>query len=245
MLVAHRYRFFGSPQDGARWSLDDEEVTHALKVLRLESGAEIEVMNGKGEVCVARLVVTSKSKAHAEVVSTESFPEDTVERAILLGALKPGDIDELIAPLVEMGVDRLIVFRQDDTPQFRVSDQAGERWQRLVRAAVKQSKRPWTAVVEVAEGLEEAVAMTRPGAQKWYLDPDAETDLITLTTELREPVSFVALVGGEKGLSRRESELAHKNGFIPVRLGPWVLRAKTAAVGAAVFLGMLPRQSGR
>lgn len=243
--MGHVYRFFGEKISEGHWKLDDDEVTHALKVLRLEDGEMIEVMNGKGLTASGKLHVQSKSKASAIDVTEKYLPQDSFARSILIGALKPGDIDDLIAPLVELGVDQIIVFRQDDTPHFRVNASSHERWQRLVRSAIKQSKRPWLVTVEAFESLDAALVKTNGFTQKWLLSPDGSRDFIDTTKDLRHlgGGGIAALIGGEKGLSEREESLALHAGFDRVRLGPWILRARTAAPAAAVFLGMLPRQS--
>ena len=241
-MAAHIFRFFGQKNPASNtWLLNEDELTHALKVLRLSDGALIEVMDGAGNLCAARLSIESKSKAHA-VVMTESFAaKDTVRRDIIVGALKPGDIDELIAPLVELGVDRIIVFRQEDTPHFRVNDSSSERWERQVKAALKQSKRPWMVTVEAVDGLNAAIELVKDCSHKWVLSPEATEDFLAVASSVTSVTGAVALVGGEKGLSPREESAASAAGFLPVKLGPWILRARTAAPAAAVFLGMLPR----
>jgi 16S rRNA (uracil1498-N3)-methyltransferase len=240
--MAHTYRFFAERVSAGQWRFEDEEATHALKVLRLDAGTVIEVMDGRGMVGVGTLSVESKSKVFAVDVVETMTAQDPVLRCVILGALKPGDLDDLIAPLVELGCDRVIAFRQDDTPRFRVADGARERWQRLVRAAVKQSKRPVLASIDVVDSLEEALALVEKASHKWILLPGAARDLLTVTQELDGVTGMAALIGGEKGFSAREESTAKSAGFLPVRLGPWVLRARTAIPAAAVFLGMLPRK---
>ncbi len=244
--MAHKYRFFAEKISHGSWQLEDEEVIHALKVLRLPDGETVEVMDGKGVTGTGRLHIESKSKLFVQEVIETCHEKDPCTRVILLGALKQGDVDDLIAPLVELGVDRIIVYRQDDTPKFRVSDNSSERWQRLVRSALKQSKRPWSVTVEAFDSLDEALAEVTAYKNKWMLSPDAKDDLLTVSASLdksRVALGLAALIGGEKGLSPREEALSKAAGFTPVRLGPWVLRARTAAPAAAVFLGMLARQS--
>ncbi len=247
-MAAHVFRFFGQKkssanrtQDANSWSLDEDDVIHALKVLRLTDGALIEVSDGAGHLCAARLQIESKSRASAAVIAESFTPKDPVSRTIIIGALKPGDVDDLIAPLVELGIDRIIVFRQEDTPHFRLSDQASERWERLVKAAMKQSKRPWMVSVEAADGLSAALDRVSDCSHKWVLSPEAPGDLLTVAPSVTSSTGAVALIGGEKGLSPREEATAQAAGFAPVKLGPWILRAKTAAPAVAVFLGMLPR----
>lgn len=244
--MAHTYRFFAEKISSGCWQLEDEEVTHALKVLRLPEGETVEVMDGQGVTGIGRLDIESKTKIFVSDVVETCHEKDICSRVILLGALKHGDVDDLIAPLVELGIDRILVYRQDDTAKFRVSDHSAERWQRLVRSALKQSKRPWSVTVDAFENLDEAVKEVSSFKWKWMLSPDAKDDLMTVSSAVdgaHAPLGLAALIGGEKGFSQREDSVARTAGFLPVRLGPWVLRARTAAPAAAVFLGMLPRKS--
>ena len=239
--MAHLYRFFGELTAAGKWRLDEEEVVHALKVLRLGDGTLIEVMDGQGNVGSGPMAIESKSKATIAQVADQFTAKDLATRCIMIGALKPGDVDDLIAPLVELGVDRIIVFRQEDTPHFRLNDAAAQRWNRLMRSAVKQSKRAWMVPVEAVESLQAGLSLVTSYQHKWMLTPDAQRDLQTISATITKLVGAVALIGGEKGLSPKEEMEAKASGFQGVRLGPWILRARTAAPAAAVFLGMLPR----
>lgn len=240
--MAHIYRFFGQKTSEGLWTLDDEEARHAVKVLRLTDQSQVEVMDGRGRVASGRLVIESKSKVTVLDVRETYTKKDTFNRSILLGALKPGDVDDLIAPLTELGVDELIVFHQSDTAQFRLSDGAMERWKRLVRSAVKQSKRPWELDLKSAVDLSSAIKTAQGGPIRWMLTPDADADVFQEVSQVTAgSPGITVLIGGERGLSKVEESLALEQGYKPVRLGPWVLRARTAAQAAAVFLGMLPR----
>jgi 16S rRNA (uracil1498-N3)-methyltransferase len=47
------------------------------------------------------------------------------------------------------------------------------------------------------------------------------------------------LVGPEGGISAAEAELARRSGFMPVSLGPRILRSETAGLAMAVILQYL------
>jgi 16S rRNA (uracil1498-N3)-methyltransferase len=243
--MAHIYRFFGQRVSPGVWCLDDDEAHHALKVLRLVQNDLIEVMDGQGQVAVGRLVPESKSKALIHDAVETKIDKDLFERRIILGALKPGDLDDLISPLVELGIDQIIIFHQSETAQFRISDSAVQRWKRLVRSAIKQSKRPWDVKLTCVSDLASALDLTSDVECRWMLTPDAQVDVLSELPAL-EPTcgGVVMLIGGERGLSETEESLAVGRGFRSVRLGPWILRARTAAQAGAVFLGMLPRPPG-
>lgn len=239
--MAHQYRFFGEKDASGVWKLEDDEAHHAIKVLRLSDGEMVELVDGKGTVVTGRLVLESKSKAALAEASEVFTPKDSFCRCIVLGALKPGDVDDLIAPVVELGADKLIIFHQTDTAQYRTSDSALDRWQRLIRSAVKQSKRPWSVDIASASSLTAALDLTKDLSHRWILVPGAKDDLISLLPSASSGVGVSILVGGEKGFTQVEQDQALASGYKPVRLGPYVLRARTAAQAAAAFLGMMPR----
>jgi 16S rRNA (uracil1498-N3)-methyltransferase len=57
----------------------------------------------------------------------------------------------------------------------------------------------------------------------------------------RPATSVTVLIGPEGGLTNAEQEAAVAAGFLPVRLGPRVLRTETAAIAA---LALLQREFG-
>lgn len=239
--MAHVYRFFGTKQSSNNWQLEEDEARHALKVLRLSDGDIVEVVDGLGAVVSGRIRIESKSKVFVTTTEELFTPKDLFTRYMLMGALKPGDVDDLIAPLTELGVDKLIIFRQVDTAQFRLSESAAERWQRLARAAAKQSKRAYTLEIVCSPDVSAAMDLVKDVTHRWILEPKAEVDLLSIVPNVSSGSGLAVLIGGEKGLSEAETLQATRQGFQPVRLGPWILRARTAAQAAAVFLGMMPR----
>jgi 16S rRNA (uracil1498-N3)-methyltransferase len=50
--------------------------------------------------------------------------------------------------------------------------------------------------------------------------------------DLAAPTRMLLLIGPEGGLSPQEMELARSREFLPVRLGPRILRTETAALAA-------------
>jgi 16S rRNA (uracil1498-N3)-methyltransferase len=57
--------------------------------------------------------------------------------------------------------------------------------------------------------------------------------------QLEQPNSVTILVGPEGGLTEDEVELAQEYGFIPLALGPRVMRTETAPVAALTIFNYL------
>jgi 16S rRNA (uracil1498-N3)-methyltransferase len=106
-------------------------------------------------------------------------------------------------------------------------------WQALVVAACEQSGR--SVVPEVHEALE-LTRYLRSGTDdrlRLVLSPDARE---SLAGHAGMPGRVELLIGPEGGLDEAEIVRAGEAGFMPVRLGPRVLRTETAGVVALAVL---------
>lgn len=256
--MSHRFRFLGEESKPGTWILSEDEAHHLQKVLRLSVGTEVEVTNGRG---LWALGVVQEIKSKEVLIATESSQVEAehAPRLILaIGALKPGGIDEILPMLTELGADEVLVFGQDDAQKSRLAPKALERWQRILIQAVKQSKRSRVPTLRVLRSVDELIAseVTRADLggdidlgqrHVCLLNEHATQSLaanlrLTWQERLREseeamarlgaPGQLLLIAGGEKGFSGRELALFAALHVPRVKLGPFILRAVTAAVAA-------------
>lgn len=233
--MKHCYRFFGAKD--STWCLDGFELDHALKVIRLKVGESFEIFDGKGRL--AKAVVTEADKKQLSFrIDGESYePSEEACFSIALGALKPSTYDDLLPPLVELGVSRIVLFQQEHVSKDRLSDKNLERFQRIVISAAKQSKRVWLPDIMVKDDILQAIESL--DGKKYVLMPDSRVHLsqalalINPVDQKSQKSSIGVIIGGEKGFS--ESELAKTKNIETASLGPHILRAWTAAVAAAAL----------
>jgi 16S rRNA (uracil1498-N3)-methyltransferase len=159
-------------------------------------------------------------------------------------ALVKGERGELAVELAtEAGVDAVLpwraarcVARWERGPR---GDKALQRWRATVTAAAKQSRRAWVPEVALpVDTAELARRCTGPGLAL-VLHADAEIALTELAAELPAAGEILLAVGPEGGVSDEELATLAGAGAHPVRLGPQVLRASTAAAVALGALGVL------
>ncbi|HEX7951460.1 MAG TPA: RsmE family RNA methyltransferase, partial [Burkholderiales bacterium] len=112
-------------------------------------------------------------------------------------------------------------------------------WQNLVIAACEQCGRNRVPQVGPVLGLPDWLAqldMPTPSDEaRLLLSPGAAHSL----REVAPVARMTLLVGPEGGLSSVETQLAQSRGFIPVRLGPRILRTETAALATLSALQAL------
>lgn len=234
--MSHLFRFHGQRRGVGDWILLPEEWHHLLKVLRLERGSLFEISDGSGWTAWARLAVSGKHEGSLELQNEVFTPALPPEQQVTIGlaAIKPQSLDEIIPPLVELGLDRLLVFPYAGMAKSRLNEKVFERWQRIVAAASKQCKRAWWPEIIWLESFDEFLSEGRSYAYRLLLDPQGEQLLADWLPEAAG--SVLAAIGSEKGFSEEELRLLKTEGFEATRIEGAVLRAMTAALATTTLL---------
>lgn len=239
--MSHVFRFHGQRSPVGSWQLFPDEWYHLLKVLRVSVGTRFEICDGFGWSAQAKLVGLGKHEGNFELEAEIFSPALPSERQITLGlaALKPQSVDDIIPPLVELGLDRLLVFPYAGMAKGRLGEKIFERWQRIVAAAAKQCKRPWWPELVWLESFEEFLSTSQSFPHRLLLDPEAPTLLADFQAQTAGPV--IAAIGSEKGFSEEESRQLLSVQFRPTRIEGAILRAITAALATTAILRQNPQ----
>ena len=223
-------------RSGAKLALPEQAAHHAARVLRLREGDPVILFDGRGGEYEASLYMPGRDRVVAEVGAKRDIERESPLEVTLVQAVSTGEkMDYTVQKTVELGVaaihpvlaSRSVVRLAGDREAKRVA-----HWRRVAIAACEQCGR--NRVPPVAEPV--TVDRYRPPAQgaKILLSPAG-------TRSLREfeqgPITLAA--GPEAGFSEEEEALLMRAGFIPVRLGPRVLRTETAALAALAALNAL------
>lgn len=224
---------------GDRLRLDGPEGRHAATVKRLRVGEPVLVGDGRGGLARARVAGTGRDTVELAITGRERV-EPPRPRVLLAQALVKGDRGELAVELAtEAGVDEIVpwraarcVARWEDGPR---GARALARWRGTAREAAKQSRRAWVPPVGEPVGTAELARRVERFAGTALVLHEAAADAVS---DLRWSGSGDVLlaVGPEGGVTDAELAQLTAAGARPVRLGPEVLRASTAA---AVALGAL------
>lgn len=241
-------RFFCPPEHarlapGARFPLPEEVAHHAVRVLRLPSGAEITLFDGEGGAWRARLSkVGAGGMAHAEVIAflpheVESPLAVTIVQALPESADK---MDWIVEKSCELGATAVIpVISQRSVVRLSAERMVRRHahWQAVAIAACAQCGRNRVPRVAMPRPYFDFLAETRESsALRLLLEPKAETGLSQLSPPAQE---ILLLIGPEGGFSDEERTAAERVGFLPLALGPRVLRTETAGLAALAALQTL------
>ena len=228
-------RFFLArlPAAGETASLPPAEAHHALHVLRLKSGAPVELFDGQGGS--AEAAIASVSHGAVTVTVLRALPPRRRQGPLIhLGFAQPKGkrLDWLLEKATELGAASLtpVRFERSVAGAEGLAAAARERWLGHCIAAAKQCGLDYLPRLEPPAGLEEFLEASR-ATLPLLGDLGADAILLKDAASRRAADQDVRiLVGPEGGLTPEERSLSLSAGFLPVRLGTTTLRIETAAV---------------
>lgn len=210
----------------------DTQAAHYLRtVLRLKKQQQLIVFNGQGNEYRAKVSLVSRKSVVIQVLSKQIKDiESPLTIHLGLGISRSERMDWAIQKSVELGVGRItplltercVVKLTDEKRQLRL-----RHWQAIIQHAAEQSGRTRLPLLQPIQPLTDWVS--EQTALCFFLDPCADKSLAAHTPEQRQ---ITLLSGPEGGFTDQERAYATETGFIPVRLGPRILRTETAALAA-------------
>ena len=231
----------GSGLVGSRVVLPKGEAHHLRRVRRVGVGDEVALFDGSGAEVVARVVSFEGTGATLEVVRVErSETEPSVEVTLAAAVLKGAGMDLLVDLCTQLGMKRLVPVQAD-----RSVAKGGktDRWRRIAIEACKQCGRSVVPEIEGVCGLGDVLGRVK--------DFDFA---VVASLRGKEPLlravpagckKALVLIGPEGDFTPEEEQAALDAGFVPVSLGPGVLRAETAAAAAMAVVVQAAGMGGR
>jgi 16S rRNA (uracil1498-N3)-methyltransferase len=224
------YRFFVDVErfeSQAEVVLEGSEAYHARRVMRVEVGDQVSLVNGRGWYARATVESIEKRKVLFRVLSCEEVEAPSRELWLGLANLRSNHLDFAIEKGVEVGVDHFVLFIADGSEIRTISEARQRRIRALIQAAVKQCGRVFSPEIQISRGLKQALQIM-PKKLLWaHLSDQAKA----LSTELEklDKGTVCLCIGPEKGWSDREVALLEHRGP-SVCLHENVLRSETAAI---------------
>lgn len=229
-------RYFYVPDAASTNELPAEEAAHASRVLRLESGDEVFLIDGTGCFFKAQLTLVTKGRCLYDIV--ERLPQEKRWNGRIAVAMAPTKVIDRVEwtleKATEIGIDEFSLLNCAFSERRNVKL---ERLDKIVVAAVKQSRKAWKPLLNDLQPFEGFVNRPRKGA-KYIAHCYAEIDKKDLYGELLQlngDEEVTILIGPEGDFSIDEVRLAMSKGYVPVSLGQSRLRTETAALVATMI----------
>ena len=229
-------RYVYVPDPASTNELPAEEAAHASRVLRLESGDEVFLIDGTGCFFKAQLTLVTKGRCLYDIV--ERLPQEKTWNGRIAVAMAPTKVIDRVEwtleKATEIGIDEFSLLNCAFSERRNVKL---ERLDKIVVAAVKQSRKAWKPLLNDLQPFENFVKQPRKGA-KYIAHCYAEIDKKDLYGELLQlngDEEVTILIGPEGDFSIDEVHLAMSKGYVPVSLGQSRLRTETAALAATMI----------
>jgi 16S rRNA (uracil1498-N3)-methyltransferase len=149
----------------------------------------------------------------------------------------------VLQKLTELGVQRLVPVEtaRSTTLAARPAGQAkAHRWPEVIVRAARQCRRAMLPELFPVLSFAEALALAAAAELRLMLHEGEEAWPLAEALGTLRPQRVALLIGPEGGFTAAEVAAAGKAGFLPVALGPRLLRTETAAiVGTALLQGLL------
>lgn len=230
-------RYFFAPDAAVSNELPDEEAVHATRVLRLQPGDEIMLMDGKGVFYRAEVTIATKSRCVYKIV--EAMPQQPQWNGHLHLAIAPTKmmdrIEWMAEKATEVGFDEISLLNCKFSERRAVKT---SRLEKIIVSAAKQSRKGWKPVVNEIEPFNSFVAKDFSG-MKYIAHCYDEVERVNLYDELCElpdDSDILVLIGPEGDFSIDEVQKAVSLGFKSVDLGKSRLRTETAGLSAVMMM---------
>jgi len=223
------------------FELTPDAAHHAHRVLRLRTGDLVQVFNGFGHACEGDIIEISSKLVVIEVKKTYPPHSKSALHIILAQAMSSSEkMDWVVQKATELGATEIHPVQTKRSVAKLNSERAEKRadhWRGVVIAACEQCGR--NDLMQVHTPQELTLWLSAASAiegSKFILLPGATS---TLQSQTKPNEKVILLIGPEGGFSSDEVLMAKQAGFIPIFLGPRVLRTETAALAGITALQLI------
>ncbi len=235
------HRFFLPPAqcNGDLIQLTDDEAHHATRVLRIEAGESVVVLDGAGHTLDCKVGEVTKRTVTLSVTRKTFSPPLPCQITLLQAIPKAKAMDYIVQKATELGAARIVPILSErvvvQLNEREAADKA-EKLRPVAIEAIKQCGSPWLTKIEPPVSLKNFLAR----GEKFELPlvaslQDGSQHPREFIRQFREqhqrlPATACVWIGPEGDFTPTEMDLLRASGALPVTLGRLVLRSDTAAI---------------
>lgn len=221
--------FYTPDVDNERYTLSAEESKHCVRVLRLEEGEEVILVDGRGGLFRGKIIKADARGCEVVIGKKETeYGKRSFRFHLAVAPTKNIDRTEwMLEKCTEIGTEAFTMISAAHSERRVIKD---DRLEKVVVAAMKQSLKAY--LPELAPMTDFAYFVKSCREKYKFIAHCNEGEKKRLDEVYQPGENAVVLIGPEGDFSEQEVELAVACGFIPVTLGNSRLRTETAGVVA-------------
>ena len=221
--------FYSPDIDSSSYQLNESEAKHCSSVLRLTVGDLIYLIDGTGNLYIAKIADLSAKKCIVDIVDVKNnYEQRNYYLHIAIAPTKNIDRFEwFLEKATEIGINEItpIICEHSERQTLKT-----ERAEKVIIAAAKQSIKAFLPKINELTSFKRIVE--QDFAEKKLIAHCYESEKILLQKVIKPNENAIILIGPEGDFSRKEIQLAQQNNFTEISLGNSRLRTETAAVHA-------------
>lgn len=247
---------FYAPDIEVNPMLPESDSQHAIRVLRMGIGDELELVDGRGHRFRARIVDAHPKRTMVEILERIDAPLPwTYEITIAVAPTKNMNrMEWLVEKLTEIGVNRIIPVRcqRSERKEIKV-----ERLEKIAISAMKQSLKSVLPQIDAMTDIRtllreihgqctgEATSQSQGRHRQLFMGYCSdEVERRLLARECSPQTDTIILIGPEGDFTPDEVAAAIDAGFMPVTMGDNRLRTETAALVGCDTIHIINQANG-
>lgn len=227
---------FYTPDIQNKAELPEEEAQHCVRVLRLTTGDEITLTDGKGYYYKAEISAASNKRCCINI-KEKTFQEPLWGNHVHIAMAPTKNMDRIewfAEKATEIGIDELTFLNCRFSERKVVKT---ERIEKILISAIKQSLKARLPQLNEMTDFSKFIKQDFKGQK--LIAHCYEGEKVLLKDMVTKGEDVTILIGPEGDFSEEEVALALKQGFKPISLGNSRLRTETAALVACHTIHLL------
>jgi 16S rRNA (uracil1498-N3)-methyltransferase len=220
---------FFCPDIALNPQLPEQESQHCARVLRMQEGDLLTVVDGKGSFYRCTLVQAHAKRSIVRIDEQIECPKSwNINLHIAFAPAKNMDRNEwFVEKATEIGIDRFtpLLCRFSERREIKT-----ERLEKIAVSAMKQSRQAVLPAIDAITPFDSFIAQPFDGQK--FIAHCHEKEKIPLAKAYKKGKNALILIGPEGDFSEAEVKKAVEIGFQPVSLGENRLRTETACLVA-------------
>jgi len=221
------------------YTLNEEESRHCNKVLRLNLGDQVFLVDGKGGFYEAEISLAGKKLVTLKVThAQQNYQQRNHHLHIAVAPTKNIDrLEWFLEKATEIGIDEITPIICERSERKIVKE---ERLFKVITSAVKQSLQAYHPVLNPAISLSDFIKKEQQGL-KMVAHCVAGEPRQHISELIQPHGHYTILIGPEGDFSPQEIASTLASGFQPLTLGNTRLRTETAALAACFEVNYINR----
>lgn len=218
--------------------LSEEESKHCIKVLRLQKGSAVHLVDGRGGFYEA--IIEDPHPKRTSLIILKAQEKFGMRSHYLHLAVAPTKNIErfewFLEKATEIGIDEItpIICERSERKELKT-----DRLNKVITSAVKQSIKAYHPKLNEPVAFKDFIV--KASSSHKYIAHCINSEKFTLKEKIELNSDYLVIIGPEGDFSQSEVNVAMAAGFLPVNLGTSRLRTETAALEACFEINFLNR----